>query len=224
MTRSATTTSGLQVALLAVTPPLLLAALVWHPYIGGRLPNNAAIADAVVAGTTRWGLVHLVSGVAFGFVVLAFIAVRGYLRATGEDRWSRFGLPFVVIGSTLYTMLPGMEFAALAAAESGGDAEAAQAALVSWIVPVLIIGGILFLTGTFGFVLGIARGGVLPPGLTSLVVGGLLVMAVSRLVPFSTVQFYVQGLSAFVAMWPLAYQMWKLPTPAATRPQPVPAT
>ena len=80
------------------------------------------------------------------------------------------------------------------------------------------------MTGTFGFVLGIARSGVLPPGLTSLVAGGLLVMAVSRLVPFSTVQFYVQGLSAFVALWPLAYQMWKLPTPAATRPQPVPAT
>jgi hypothetical protein len=115
MTRTSTTATGLPAALLAVTPVLLLGALVWHPYISGRLPNNAAIADAVAVDTTRWGLVHLASGVALGFVVLAFIAVRNYLRAAGEERWSGSGLPFIVIGSTLYTMLPGMEFAALAA-------------------------------------------------------------------------------------------------------------
>lgn len=223
MTRNTTTTTGLQAALLAVTPVLLLAALVWHPYISGRLPNNAAVADAVAADTTRWGLVHLASGVAFGVVVLAFIAVRGYLRAAGEERWSGSGLPFIVIGSTLYTMLAGMEFAALAAAESGSDAEAVQAALVSWFTPVLATGGILFVVGTFGFVVGIARSGVLPPGLTALVIGGLLIMAVSRLVPLSTIQFYVQGLAAIVALWPLAYQMWRQPRPAS-QPQPLPTT
>jgi hypothetical protein len=223
MTRNTTTTTGLQAALLAVTPVLLLAALVWHPYISGRLPNNAAVADAVAADTTRWGLVHLASGVAFGVVVLAFIAVRGYLRAAGEERWSGSGLPFIVIGSTLYTMLAGMEFAALAAAESGSDAEAVQATLVSWFTPVLATGGILFVVGTFGFVVGIARSGVLPPGLTALVIGGLLIMAVSRLVPLSTIQFYVQGLAAIVALWPLAYQMWRQPRPAS-QPQPLPTT
>jgi hypothetical protein len=223
MTRSATTTTGLQAALLAVTPLLLLAPLVWHPYIPGRLPNNAAVADAVAADTTRWGLVHLASGVAFGFVVLAFIAVRGYLRAAGEERWSGFGLPFIVIGSTLYTMLPGMEFAPLAAVESGSDAEAIQTSLVPWFVPTLTTGGILFLVGTFGVVVGIARSGVLSQGLTSLVIGGLLTMAVSRLVPLTPIQFYVQGLAALVALWPLAYQMWRQPRPAS-QPQPLPTT
>jgi hypothetical protein len=223
MTRNTTTTTGLQPVLLAVTPVLLLTALVWHPYVSGRLPNNAAIADAVAADTTRWGLVHLASGVAFGVVVLAFIAARSYLRAAGEERWSGFGLPFIVIGSSLHTMLPGMEFAPLAAVESGSDAEAVQAALVPWFVPVLATGGILFVVGTFGFVVGIARSGVLTPGLTALVIGGLLAMAVSRLVPLSTVQFYVQGLAAFVALWPLAYQMWRQPRPAG-QPQPLPTT
>lgn len=223
MTRNTTTTTGLQPVLLAVTPVLLLAALVWHPYISGRLPNNAAIADAVAADTTRWGLVHLASGVAFGVVVLAFIAVRSYLRAAGEERWSGFGLPFIVIGSSLHTMLPGMEFAPLAAVESGSDAEAVQAALVPWFVPVLATGGILFVVGTFGFVVGIARSGVLTPGLTALVIGGLLAMAVSRLVPLSTIQFYVQGLAAIAALWPLAYQMWRWPRPTG-HPQPLPTT
>jgi hypothetical protein len=220
MTRTSTTATELPAALLAVTPVLLLGALVWHPYLSGRLPNNAAIADAVAADTTRWGLVHLASGVALGFVVLAFIAIRNYLRAAGEERWSGSGLPFIVIGSTLYTMLPGMEFAALAAVESGSDAEAVQTALVSWFVPVLATGGMLFVVGTIGFVVGIARSGVLTPGLTALVIGGLLTMAVSRLVPFSTIQFYVQGLAAIVALWPLAYQMWRQPRPAS-QPQPL---
>ncbi len=38
----------------------------------------------------------------------------------------RSRLPLVVIGSTLYSLLPGMEFAPLAAVVAGSDAEAAQ--------------------------------------------------------------------------------------------------
>jgi hypothetical protein len=62
-------------------------------------------------------------------MVLAFLAIRSYLRNVGEERWSVLGLPFIVVGGTLFAVLPGMEFAPLAAAEAGTDAEAAQAAL-----------------------------------------------------------------------------------------------
>jgi hypothetical protein len=55
--------------------------------------------------------------VASGLLVLAFLAIRSYLRGTGEDRWSILALPFIVVGSTLFAVLPGMEFAPLAAAE-----------------------------------------------------------------------------------------------------------
>ena len=37
-------------AITALAPLVLLAAFVWHPYITGRLPNDSAIADAVVDG------------------------------------------------------------------------------------------------------------------------------------------------------------------------------
>jgi hypothetical protein len=40
------------------------------------------------------------------------------------------------------------------------------------------------------------------------------------------VQFYVQGVAGIVALWPLAYEMWKHPEaarPPAGQPRPMPA-
>jgi len=199
----------------ALTPLLLLVAAAWHPYIPGRLPNGTAVAEAVLPDLTRWGLAHLAAGVAFGFVVLAFVAIRNQLREAGEQRWSGAGLPLVVLGSVLYVMLPGMEFASLAAAESDADVAAAQAALEPWFVPVLVAGAALFVLGIVGFAVGIIRSGLLGPGTAALVMIALVLMAVSRLVPLAAFQLYVQGLAALVALWPLAYRIWRPAQPAA---------
>jgi hypothetical protein len=66
-----------------VAPVVLLAAFVTHPYLSGRLPNDAEVAAAVAAGPTRWGAVHLATAVASGLIILAFLAVRSYLREAG---------------------------------------------------------------------------------------------------------------------------------------------
>jgi hypothetical protein len=44
-------------------------------------------------------------------------------------------------------------------------------------------------------------------------------------VPVGAVQFYVQGAAGIVALWPLAYEMWKHPETArpAGQPRPMPA-
>lgn len=221
---SDTTASRFPAAIVASAPVVLLAAFLWHPYIPGRLPNNAAIANAA-ADTTRWALVHLAAVVASAVVVLAFVALRSYLREAGDTRGSAFGLPFIVLGSILYAVLPGMEFAPLAAVETGADAQAAQAALQSWFVAVLLSGALLFAIGTVGFAVAIARSGILSPRLTWLVLAALIVMAASRFVPLFVVQFYVQGAVALIALWPLAYQMSKHPKarPSVQTP-PIPAT
>jgi hypothetical protein len=159
----------------------------------------------------RWGVAHLMLAVGSGLLVLAFLAIRSYLREAGEVRWSGPAIPFIVMGSTLYAMLPAMEFATLAAAESGADIQAAQAALIPWFAPILVTGGLLFLLGATGFALGIARSGILSPPLTWLVVGALIVMAAARLVPIEVVQFYAHGVAGIVAMWPLAYHIWRHP-------------
>jgi hypothetical protein len=202
------TTSRARAIGTALAPPALLAAFVWHPYLTGRLPNAPAIAEAVAEDPARWGLAHLAAGVASGVVVLAFIAVRGFLRDRGDDRWSAVGLPFIVIGSVLYAMLPGMEFAPLAAVAAGGDPEAAQRALQPWFLSVLLIGAVTFAVGVLCVAKAIAGHRILSQGMTRMVVVALVVFAVSRSVPLFVVQGYVQAAAAVVALWPLAGQMW----------------
>jgi hypothetical protein len=194
-------------AVLAIAPIVVLVAMLSHPYLPGRLPNDAAVAEAVADGTLRWGLVHLAAGVASGAIVLAFIAIRGYLRERGDESLSAVGLGFVVMGSLLYALLPGMEFAPLAAVESGADPEAAQAALADWFVPILLIGAVLFAIGV-GCVAGaIRRHGGLGPTLTPVVVLALIVWVASRFAPFAVAQLYVQSAAALIALWPLAWVM-----------------
>jgi len=221
---SATTRARLGAAIVAFAPAVMLAGLFAHPYIA-TLPDEAGVAEAVAADTTYWGLVHLTAAVASGLLVLAFLALRSYLREAGEERWSILALPFIVVGSTLFAVLPGMEFVPLAATEAGADAEAAQAALAPWFIPIMVTGAITFAVGVFAFAKGIANSRVLSRRLTWLVVGALVVLAISRLVPVGVVQFYVQGAAGIVALWPLAYGMWKRPEAArpAGQPRPMPA-
>jgi hypothetical protein len=221
---STTTRARFRAAIVAIAPAVLLAAFIYHPYIA-NLTDKAAVATALASDTTRWGLSHLAVGVGSGLVVLAFLAIRSYLRDVGEERWSILALPFIVIGSTLFVFLPAMEIAMLAAAEVGADVQAVQSALDSWFFPILLAAAITFALGVLGFAMGIVRSGVLGPQLTWLVVGALVVMAAARFVPLGAA-LYVGGAAAIVALWPLAYEMWKHPEAArpAGQPGPMPAT
>jgi hypothetical protein len=222
---STTTRARIRAAIVAIAPAWLLFAFVYHPYIA-NLTDKAAVAAALTSDTARWGLSHLAVGVGSGFAVLAFLAIRSYLREAGEDRWSILGLPFIVMGSTLFAFLPAMEIAMLAAAEEGADVQAVLTALDSWWFPILLTAAATFAIGVFAFAKGIADSRILSRRLSRLVVGALVVMAVARLVPLGAVQFYVQGAAGIVALWPLAYEMWKHPEAAraAGQPHPMPAT
>ncbi len=219
-----TTRARFRAAIVAIGPAVLLAGFVYHPYVANAT-DTAAIAAAAAADTTRWGLSHLAIGVGYGLAVLAFLAIRSYLREAGEERWSSLALPFIAFGSALFVILPGMEFAPLAAAETGGDAEAAQDELVPWLVPMLVTAAITFALGALGFALGIVRSGVLSPQLTWLVAGALVVMAAARFVPLGAAQIVI-GVAGIVALWPLAYEMWNRPEAVrpGEEPRPVPTT
>ncbi len=200
-----------QAAIVAIAPAVLVASLVTHPFIPGRLPDSAAIAQAVAADTTRWGVVHLATGVASALLVLAFLAIRVYLREVAGDRHSAVGVPFIVVGSTLFAMLPAMEFAPLAAAETGADLAgiaSTQAALEGWFLPLLVLGGATFAIGVVAFIRGIIAADTLSAPLTAVVTVGLVAMAASRFVPLAAVQFYLQSAAALLAFWPLAGHLW----------------
>jgi hypothetical protein len=192
-------------AITAIAPVMLAAGFLYHPFIPN--PDPAAVAAAASQDTFRWGLSHLMVGVGSGFIALAFLAVRSWLRDAGEERWSAAALPFVVMGSTLFAILPGMEFAVLAAVETRAEVAAAQAAVDPWFLPVLLTGSTIFALGILGFAIAIVRSGVLSPRLSTLVFGALVVMAVVRFVPLGAVLFYVGSAATILALWPLAYEM-----------------
>jgi len=220
---SATTQERFRAAVVAIAPTVLLIGFAYHPYLSD--PTDAAVIGAAAASdTTRWGISHIVIGVGYGLIVLAFIAIRSYLREAGEERWSILALPFVVMGSTLFAILPGMEFTPLAAAETGADFEAAQEELAPWFVPVIVTGGICFALGALGFAKGVVVSGTLRPKPAWLVAGALVVMTAARFVPLGPAQ-YVIGAAGVVALWPVAYVMWRHPeTRPADQPRFVPTT
>lgn len=204
-----TSSPRLRAAIVAIAPAVLFAGFAYHPYVtNGR--DEAALAEAAASDTTRWGLSHLAIGIGYALLALAFIAIRSYLREAGEERWSAAALPLSVAGCALFPILTGMEFTLLAAAETGGDAEAAQTELMPWFIPVLLMGAISFALGALGFARGVAHSGVLSLQPMRLVVGALVVMAAARFVPLGAAQ-YVIGVAGLLALLPLAYEMWERP-------------
>ena len=209
--------SRTRAAIVAVAPAVLLAVLAVHPLLPGRLPNDLAVAEAVAAAPASWGAVHLATAVASGLLIIAFLAIRSHLGEAGDDRYSSLGVPFIVLGGTLFAFLAALEFTPLAVAKTGGstaDIAAAQAAITPWFVGTLTIGALTFAVGAIAFAKGIAYSKMLTPGLTGLVVAALIIMALARFVPFSVAQFYVQGVAGIIALWPLAHRMWRHPQPS----------
>lgn len=200
-------------AALAVAPVVVLVSFLTHPHIGTRAGEPGiydAIASEVAAEPGLWIFSHLLLAVGSGLLALAFIALHGYLREAGEDRWSAIGLPFVVLGSVLFALLPAMEMAPIAASEAGVDVAAVQQGLDATVfVPVLMAGSIVFGIGAVAFAAALARGSVLGSGASKGVAGALIVVAVSRFVPVFPVLFYVQSAALIAAFWPLAYVMWQ---------------
>lgn len=213
MAHAARTRARWGAAVLAIAPAVMLAGFLYHPYIGNPTDADflANLGAAVEADPVRWAVAHLLVAVGSGLIILAFLALRARLRASGEERWSAPAVPFVVMGGLLYALLPGMEFAPLAAVGSGADPAAAQGALLPWFAPILFTSAVIFLIGAAGFSIAINRAGLGGPRLARFVATAIFLMAAARLVPLNLVQGHAQGLIGLVALWPLAYVFWTRP-------------
>lgn len=202
-----TTRSRYGALAVAVAPAVMFVALVAHPFIA-RLPDVDAVASAAQANQAMWAAVHLLTMFGVALTALAFLAIRAHLRDAGENRYA-WALPWLLFGSVLYAVLPGLEFTPFAVARIGGDVAAAQQELVPVFVPVLAISSITFAIGAAGFAKAVLVSGVLVRPLGLVVATALIVLALSRFVPLGAVQFYVQAAAGLVALWPLALHMWR---------------
>jgi hypothetical protein len=204
----------LTAAILILAPAVAMVGHVYHPWIGN--PGDPGfferLAEAVAADPTRWWLSHFLVGIGSGLVAIAFLALRTHLREFAGATWSGVGLPFVVMGSVLFAMLPAMEFTPVAAHRIGADVAAAQAALMPLFHPILLSAAFLFALGVLGFAIDLHHTRMPGPALSRLVLAALLVMAASRFFPVGAAQLYVGPAAGLVALWTLAFAKWKQPS------------
>jgi hypothetical protein len=195
----------------AAAPVVLLAGIAYHPLIAD-LRDKEAVAVALTADETRWSIAHLVVAVGSPLVALAFLAVAAALRQRGEWRWSARSVPFVVVSSTVFALLPAMEITVLAATLAGADPVAVLLELDAWFMPLLLAGAAVFAVGAVCVARSVVAAAVLGRGMTMVVVTALIVAAASRFLPFTTALLVGAG-ALVVALWPLV-------GPVATRPVP----
>ena len=188
-------------------PLLLLAGILWHPFIPD-LRDNSDVVHHLQQDTTSWFGAHFLVAVGTAVVLLGFLAVRAHVRTTvGREPWTARALPPLVVGSILFVMLPAMEIAMLAVEKVGGDLLATQNALDTWFKPILLAGSVIFGIGTILFAAGVHRANILPRGASLVVLVAFVVAAVSR-VPF-TLALMVGIVALNIAMLPLAATMWR---------------
>lgn len=195
-----------EAAIVAIAPFFMLAALGYHPYIA-RLTDNAAVAQSLTADPTRWALAHVAVGVGFGLVLIALLAVCRHLQRAGEDRWSSRAVPFLVMGTTLFTFLPAMETAMVAASEVGGDPVALQEELATWFIPIMLSAALISAIGVISLAIAVVRSRAFDTQLTRVIAGALVVLALSRFVPLGGA-LYLGAVAGVVALVPIAIQMW----------------
>jgi hypothetical protein len=188
-------------AAVATAPLVLLAGIGYHPFIAD-LRDKEAVASALVADETRWSIAHLLVAVGAPLVALALLTVAAVMRQRGEWRWSVRSVPFIVVGSTLFALLPAMEITVLAATLAGADPVAVLLELDAWFMPVLLSGAAVFAVGAAFLARSVVSAAVLGRGATMLVVTGLLVAAATRFVPFTAALLVGAG-ALVVALWPL---------------------
>ena len=201
-------------ATVATAPVVLLAGIAYHPVIAD-LRVKEAVAGALTDDVTRWSVAHLLVAVGAPLVAVAMLAVAAVLRQRGEWRWSTRSVPFVVVGSTLFALLPAMEIAVLAATLAGADPVAVLLELDAWFRPVLLAGAAVFAVGAAFLARSVASASVLGRGTTLLVVSGLLVAAATRFLPFTAALLVGAGALA-VALWALVGVVAR-PVPRAGR-------
>lgn len=191
----------------AAGPLILLAGILWHPFIPD-LRDNADVVQHMQADTGTWFGAHFLVAIGSAVLLLGFLAVQAHVRTTvGRDPWTGRAIAPLVVGTILFVMLPAMEIGLLAVEKAGGDLLATHNALDTWFMPILLIGSVIFGVGMILFAIGVHKANILPSGLSRLVVVGFVAFALSR-IPF-TLALMAGIVAVNVAMLPLAATMWK---------------
>jgi hypothetical protein len=200
------TQARLRAAVVAIAPVVVLIGFLYAPYVGD-LTDSAAAADGVADDTTRWAWSRMVQVVGLALLPLLVFSVRSYLKAAGEQLWSFLAAPLVTVGAVLFAYITGLELGLAPVVEAGASAEAVIDATDPWFIPTLLVAAVIFGLGWLSLAAAIYRSKVLSRELTWVVIAALVALTVAIFIPTGWA-FYVIGVGAIVASWPIAYQMW----------------
>ncbi|OLT25990.1 hypothetical protein BJF83_21870 [Nocardiopsis sp. CNR-923] len=201
---STLTHNWFRAAAMAVAPVVFLAVFLYHPYLAGAAPGPETVARAVEADPTRWAAAHLATIGAVALFVLAFQGLRGLLRDAGEQLWSFFAFPLVIVSGVLVAATAGMRLTAAAATQTGVAPLALVEAVRPWALTLLVGGSVAFLLGALAFAAGTFRAGIMGRTMTIVVTVALVVMGLAAELPFFAA-YYVIAVAGIVAFWPLAW-------------------
>jgi len=81
-------------------PVILTAGILTIPLVSDY--SNHMLAEQAASQTARWFWGHAISGVAFGFSLLAACSINRYLSMRGQARSGAVSLSFIAIGAALY--------------------------------------------------------------------------------------------------------------------------
>ena len=194
----------LRVLALFAAPVLMLASMIYHPYLEDEL-DVSAVTEKVLADPDRWVLVHFMLMAAFALILLSVVVLRGLLRTAGEERWSFIAVPLLIGGGTVFIGIWGFEITAAGVAETGGDVEAVFNETDRWFGPVGIAGYGMFILGWVSMALAVYRSGGLGRWQTRLVLGATVVMIAGLSFP-ATGGGYLFSIGMAGFMWPMAYR------------------
>ena len=201
----------LRAAVVFIAPVVLLVGFFYQPYISD-FTDTVEFGEEVAAGSTRWLWSQTVIALSVVLTILAIFSIRIYLRDAGEDLWSFLAVPLVTVGAATFVFVLG--FAGLAGwtvTELGGSV-AGVAEFFDEVGgfgdAIFIIGGILFGLGLLSLAAAVKLSGTLADSVAWLVVIALVVNVIAGFIPTGW-GTYVIGVTAIVALWPIAYQMWQ---------------
>ena len=188
---------------LFAAPLLMLASMIYHPYLTDEF-DISAVAEEVLADPDRWVAVHIMLMVTFALIMIAAVVIRGMLRTAGEERWSFIAVPLLIGGSTVFAGVWGFEITVAGVANVGGDVEAVFDETDRWLGPVGIAGYVMFILGWGSMAFAVRRSQLLGRRQTWLVLGATVVMIAGLSYP-ATGGGYLFSIGMMGFTWTLGY-------------------
>lgn len=193
---------------IASFPGLLLLGVVLIPVVKDFRDHDSA--EKAVEQSRRWFWGHALSGIAFGYGIVATCCLAAVLVDAEQFLWAGIAVPFAVIGGSLLIVGMGADgIGPLAVRATGAPARTFFDGSARWVVGTSAAGIILFSIGQFAWIIGINQTQFLSTATGVIMLVAALAFALSPILR-SGYALYVTAALAVIIYTPAAWLVWQL--------------